>query len=131
MQKKELTANQLKTINQLLENNSIEEAARKARLSRGTVYNWLKQELFRNQLEKERKALFEEGLNTLKGATAKAAKTLINLLESKDENTKRLAAKEIINVTLKVTEIRNLEERVSQLEDLVEQSNEKDIRVHH
>lgn len=128
MEEKELTARQLKTITYLLENDSIERAAQKANVSRGTIYNWLKQESFKNRLEQERKILFEEGLNALQGAASKAAITLVQLLQSKDESTKRLAAKEIINVALKVTEIRDLEARVSQLEELLEQNKHKQKR---
>jgi len=125
MRKNGLTANQLRTITHILENNSIEETARKAKVSRGTIYNWLKQDSFKARLEQERKTLFEEGLGTLKGATAKAAKTLIELLGSKDRNTRRLAAKEIISMAFKANEIRELEERIFRLEELLGQNKHK------
>ncbi|MCK4815226.1 helix-turn-helix domain-containing protein, partial [bacterium] len=42
MRENTLTQNQQKTIRAILEANSIEEAAKKARISRSTIYNWLK-----------------------------------------------------------------------------------------
>lgn len=122
MEKRELTSKQRKAIKYILENNSIEEAAREAKISRGSIYNWLKDEHFKERLERERTILFEEGLNALKGATTKAAKTLIELLESSDRNARRLAAKEIISFAIKAVEIKELEERVSQLEEILEQN---------
>jgi molybdenum-dependent DNA-binding transcriptional regulator ModE len=117
-----LTQKQQKAIKAILETNSIEEAAKKASFSRTSIYNWLKDKDFKECLERERKVLFEEGLSALKGATAKAAKTLVELLESNDKNTRRLAAKEIINFAIKTVEAKELEERVSQLEELIEQN---------
>lgn len=125
MKENTLTQKQQKAIKAILEANSIEEAAKKARISRTSIYNWLKDEYFKECLERERKALFEEGLSALKGAAAKAAKTLIELLESNDRNTKRLVAKEIINFAIKAVETRELEERVSKLEELLEQNKYK------
>jgi len=122
MEKTKLTSNQLRTITCILESNSIEAAAKKAKVSRASVYNWLRDNFFKARLERERKALFEEGLNALKGATAKAAETLIGLLECNDRNTKRLVAKEIINMAIKVTEIHELEERICRLEELLDRN---------
>lgn len=128
MSKNTLTQNQQKAIRAILEANSIEEAAKKVKISRGTIYNWFKDVHFKECLERERKALFEEGLSVLKGAAAKAAKTLIELLESKDRNTRRLAAKEIINFAIKGVETGELEERIIKLEELLEQNKHKQIR---
>jgi len=125
MRKKILTPNQRKAVKSILENNTIEEAARKANFSRSTIYNWLKDEHFKEFLEKERKILFEEGLSALKGATVMAAKTLIELLECNDRSTRRLAAKEIINFAIKAFAIKELEERVSQLEELLEENKRR------
>jgi transposase len=117
-----LTSNQLKTISYILESCSIEEAARKAKVSRSSIYNWLKDDIFKEKLKKEREALFAEGLDLLKQATNKAVNELINLLKSRDETTRRLTAKEIINLSLRTTEIRDLEERISKIEQIIEQN---------
>lgn len=121
MEKANLTPNQLRAISCILESSSIEEAAKKAKVSRASIYNWLKNEKFKEILKKEREALFVESLEVLRQATRKAANVLINLLKSNDETTKRLAAKEIINLTLRTTEIWDLEERMSKIEEIVEQ----------
>ncbi|MFW6131528.1 MAG: phBC6A51 family helix-turn-helix protein [Candidatus Aminicenantaceae bacterium] len=122
MKKYELTDIQLKAITFILNYSSIDKAAKKAGISRSTIYKWLKDDIFRERLEEERKNIFEEGLNSIKAATLKATHTLIKLLYSEDENTRRLAAKEILNMGFKAVEILELEERIGKLEELLEQS---------
>lgn len=125
MGKSELTASQQRGIVALIECNSVEEAAKRIKVSKGTIYNWLKQGYFKDRLEEEREVAFREGLDTIKGATAKAARTLVGLLESKDENTKRLAAQQILSFALKVAEIQDLEERINRIEETLEQNQYK------
>lgn len=121
MEKAKLTSNQLRAISCILESSSIEEAAKKAKLSRTTIYFWLKDQTFKARLEKERDILFYEHLNLLRQAAGKATKVLIYLLKSEDETTRRLAAREILSQSLRITEIRSLERRISWLEEVVEQ----------
>ena len=120
MKKSALTSRQLRAITCILDNSSIEESAKKAGVSRSTLYNWLNDSQFRRQLKKEREAIFEKGLNALKAATSKAANALIELLDCRDRGTRRLAAKEIINMAFKANEIKELEERISRLEEALE-----------
>jgi len=122
MNKAELSATQLRAIRCILECSSIDEAAKRAKISRATLYIWMKQDSFKEKLQVERDALFYESLDLLKQSTGRAVKELVKLLESRDEKTRRLAAKEIINTSLKITEIKELEERVSELEELFEQN---------
>ena len=125
MEKANLNPNQLRAISCILESSSIEEAAKKAKISRGTIYLWLKDQTFKARLEKERDILFYEHLNLLRQAAGKATKVLIDLLKSEDETTRRLAAREILSQSLRITEIRSLERRISWLEEVVEQKYQK------
>ena len=120
MRKKNLTPNQIKAITVLLETPSVEAAAKRVGVSRSTLFNWLNQEHFKDRLEQERKALFEEGLRILKGATAKAARKMMELLESRNPTVRRLTSKDIIHIALKVVELQELEERVKRLEEHLE-----------
>ena len=122
MRKSGLSQNQTKTIRCILESNSIEEAAKKAKVSRGSIYNWMKDENFHKTLQKERDILFYESLDLLKQATTKAVKEFLNLLESENENTRRLAAKEILIQSLKIAEIRDLEIRMGRIENLIREN---------
>lgn len=121
MEKTSLSPSQLKTISCILEANSLEQAARKAKISRSSIYLWLKDQSFKARLEKERDILFHEHLNLLRQAVGKATKVLIDLLKSEDETSKRLSAREILSQSLRITEIRSLERRISWLEEVVEQ----------
>ena len=125
MEKKELTSSQQKGIVALIECNSVEEAAKRIRVNKSTIYNWLKQDRFKNQLEAERAAVFREGLEKIKGATTNAAGTLIDLLKSKDENSRRLAAQKILDFALKIVEFQDFEERISRIEEILEQNQYK------
>ena len=121
-QKPELSGRQLAAIHGLLEFGTVDAVARKLKISRSTLYSWLNQELFRSQLEKERKSIYQNGLERLKAATEKAAEALIQLLESKDRRERRFAAKDIINFAIKAVESQDLEERISHLEELLERN---------
>ncbi len=122
MEKSKLTATQMRAISCILDSHSKEEAARKAKVSRGSIYNWMKDENFNKILQKERDILFYESLDLLKQATGKAVKELINLLSSRDESTRRLTAKEILIQSLKITEIRDLEIRIGRIENLIREN---------
>lgn len=123
MKKITLTSTQLKAINFILEGSSMESAAKKSGVSRSSIYNWLKEDTFRERLKKERNSLFLESLDLLKQANLKAVEVLIKLLNSKDEKNQRLAAKEIINMSMKVAEIRDFEIRISRIEDIIREEN--------
>lgn len=117
---KTLTAKQLKAIPIILAAASLDAAAKKAAIGRETIYRWLKQKHFRERLEQKRQELFEEGLNRLKAATDLAAVKMIEMLDSKDENTRRLVAKDILNFALKAVEAQDLEERIERIEEIID-----------
>ena len=126
MEKKELTQGQLNVIRWLLECSSIDEAAKRADVSRSSIYNWLKEAPFRETLLREREVMFAESLDLLKQATGRAVSELINLLGSSNETTRRLAAREILSQSLRVTEIRDLEERLFNIEQYIKDNYTRD-----
>ena len=119
-EKKSLTAKQLKAIPFILTADSIDGAAKEAKIGRETIYRWMKQKHFKEKIEQKRQELFEEGLNRLRAATDKAAITMIALLDSDDETSRRLAAKDILSFALKAIETQDLEERIERIEEILE-----------
>jgi len=121
IEKETLTPRQSKAMALILEGQlSMESIAEKTGIRRMTLHRWTKREYFKKKLEQKRQEIFEEGLNSLKAAMDKAAKKLIELLDSKDENIRRLTAKEILNFALKSFETEDLEKRISAIEEILE-----------
>jgi hypothetical protein len=75
---------------------SIREAARAAKVSEATVYNWRRQEDFIKLVNFFRYSFFEQLITNLAEAGDKAIKKLIQLLESQNEDTALAAASELL-----------------------------------
>jgi hypothetical protein len=95
---------------------STEEACRSARINKTTVYEWLRNEPFREELKRQRDAVIERALDSLNANIAKATKTLVKHLDSKRENISIRAAEDIIEFTQRALEHEELEKRIEALE---------------
>ena len=62
---KTLTARQARVIPHLLAAPSLEEGARRAGVIKVTVYEWLKQEVFRQELKRQRDELIERAVESI------------------------------------------------------------------
>ena len=113
---KTLTAKQARVIPYLLGAPSVEEGCKRAKVSKVTVYNWLKEENFRQELKRQRDELIERALNSLKANLTLATETLVKLLGSKSEPIKARAAEDIIEFAQKAIEHEELEKRIEALE---------------
>lgn len=116
-----LTDRQLRVIPFLLEAPSIEEGCKGAKVSKTTVYGWLKEEAFREELRRQREEVVRGALETLKANTAKATETLVKLLDSDKEGIQARAAEDIIEFTQKAIEFEELERRIAAIEERLDQ----------
>ena len=112
-----LTDQQRRVIPFLLASPSVEEACRRARINKTTVYEWLKDEVFREELRQQRDAVIERALDSLKANIAKAIETLVKHLDSDRPHISIRAAESIIEYTQKALENEELERRIEALED--------------
>jgi len=60
-----LSPRQIRVIPYLLVAPSIEEGCKRARISKAAVYEWLKDEAFRQELKRQRDAVIERALDSL------------------------------------------------------------------
>ncbi len=111
-----LTDKQLRVIPFLLDAPSTEEGCKKARVGKATVYGWLKEEAFREELRNQREEVVKGALETLKANVGKATETLVKHLDSEKENISIRAAENIIEFTQKAIEFEQLVKRVDGLE---------------
>jgi hypothetical protein len=117
----ELSGRQLRVIPYLLGAPSVEEGCKRARVSKGAVYEWLRGEAFRKELKRQRDAVIERAMDSLKANIAKATETLVKHLDSERENISIRAAESIIEYTQKALEYENLEKRIEELEARMKQ----------
>jgi AcrR family transcriptional regulator len=114
---KALTAKQATVIPYLLAAPSFEEGCKRAGVSKTTAYTWLKEEIFRQELRRQRDELIERALDSLKANVSKATETLVKLLDSESEPMQARAAEDIIEFAQKAFEHEELEKRIEALEE--------------
>ncbi len=116
-----LTARQAKFLPILLASPTYAEACRKGRVSRDTLYEWLKDPAFKSELDRQRDELVAQGLALLSQSVTKAVETLVSLLDGSDGRLQRLAAKDILDQHQKFREMDDLTRRIEAIEDRLAQ----------
>jgi len=120
-----LTDRQRRVIPYLLAAPSIEEGCRNARVNKTTVYAWLKEEPFREELRRQREEVVRGALDRLKAGVNRAVEKLLGLLESEKEAIQARAAEDIIKFVQKAIEFEGLEKRIEALEDRISKQERK------
>ena len=114
-----LTERQLKAIPHLVASTTYEKGCREARISRNTLYEWLKDETFKAELKAQRDRVIDGALDLLKGHISSAVEALVGLLKTRNEYLKRTVANDIIEHVFRGKEIEDLEKRIARLEEAV------------
>ena len=115
-----LTGKQINAIPHLIASKTLKEGCKKARISRKTLYDWLKDPAFKEEFRSQRDVIIEEAIEDLKGNLTKATETLINLLkDTKSDSLKRYVAKDIIDYVIKSRELGEIEERLVKMERII------------
>lgn len=118
-EEKKLTNRQLFAISHIINSISLEEASQKAKVSRSTLYKWLKDGNFKMELKRQRDEIVKDALDRLKSAITKAVEELIKLTDAQREEVRRLACNDIIAHVLKSIEIEDIEQRLDKVERIV------------
>lgn len=113
-----LTKRQELAIQELLNpaNKKIEEVACKVRISRRSLYNWLKIPEFRKRLEEEKNRITQEAFDKLRITLSKSVETLGELLDSQSEATRLKVCQMILDYNIRLIEVHEIEKRLTNLE---------------
>jgi len=114
-----LNSKQLRAIPILIGCDTVEGAARKAGISKNTIYTWMQQEEFSRAVSLARKKLLDKAMNKLMNTSMKAVITLEKLLDADSESVRRAAANDVLGHVLKYQELREIEERLETVEKIV------------
>ena len=120
-----LSGKQERAILAVLESRSIEEACRKACISKVLYYRWLRNDPgFADALKSRRDGASAEALERLQRGLSMAVDVLVDLLASENEWVRRVAANDVISRFLKAKELEELEERLGRLESAILSRND-------
>jgi len=115
----QLTPRQITALPCFAANAFVESACEEAGISRETYYQWLKNPVFKSELDRLRNEIVNDAVNQLKATTVKAATTLSLLLDRDDNpSVQRAAANDILNHIARYKELQELQGRIEQLERL-------------
>ena len=117
-----LTTKQAKAIPELLAAPNYEKGCKAAKISKTTLYTWLKEPEFKGELDRQRNEIVEAAFGMIAANIEKAVSTLVGLLDTGDERIRRLTANDIISHFLKRRELVDLEERIERIEEQIEKS---------
>jgi len=114
-----LTERQIKALPYLVASCSFEDGRKAARISKNTLYEWLRQPAFRSELQRLRDLVVNEALDRLKSRVAQAVEVLARLLESRSEAVRLRAANDILGYTLRIRELQEFESRLEACEHAI------------
>jgi len=121
MQNKEtLTRRQLHVLPFLINHPTVELAAKQSGVSAKQIFDWLNQPTFRQELENRKNEAVNQAVDRLKLTASKACDTLIGLLENaQSDSIKHRVALDMLNMTLKFMEFKDMEQRLRKLEETI------------
>lgn len=111
-----LSPSKRRAIVALLEYGSVSRAAAECKLSRQTVYRWMREHEFELALKQASSAQVAELSRRLTALSIQAVAKLEQLLSSESEHQARLAAESILAHSIRLRELTELEERITNLE---------------
>ncbi len=115
-----LTRRQLHVLPFLISNPTVESAAKQSGVSPKQIFDWLNQSIFRQELENKKNEAVNQALDRLKATALKACDTLIGLLDNAEsESVRHRVAIDMLNMTLKFMEFKDVEQRIRKLEDTI------------
>lgn len=110
----------------LLECPSIAEASRRTGVSEKTIYVWLKEPEFQELFREVKRRFISLALSRLEGITGEAIETLREIMNTgQGEGPRVSASRAILEMVLKLYEYEQLEERITKLEEKLDEISGK------
>lgn len=116
-----LSRNQERVIVALLNHTSVAKASGAAGIGEVTIYRWLKDDGFNSAYRDARRQVVQQGIVKILKSIAAAVTTLTEIMENKEApaSSRVSAAKTILEIGVRATELESLEFRVAELEKMI------------
>ena len=116
-EEKRLSNRQREVLPHIAASDSLAEGARRASISRTTIYKWMEDDDFRAELSRVRTEMVDLAQAEIQGLMLKAAAVIDQALDGNISPVQLRAALGAINVALKVRFGLNLERRLNRIDD--------------
>lgn len=116
----DISAKQEKLIALLLTEKTIDEACRKAGVNVTTYWRWMQDDTFLREYRKVRRGILENTVAKLQSVTHQAIETLERNLHCENPSVEIRCAQIILEQSIKGMEALELENRIEQLEDTID-----------
>jgi hypothetical protein len=117
-----LSPKQRRIIPFLVSYRSVEEARKAAGVCQETVWRWMKQPAFRQELDAARERFINEALDRLKSSVTRAVDVLAETMTGTDATLRVRAAGMVLDHFFRVKEIQEFETRLKAVEDVIKAS---------
>ena len=117
----QLTPRQRRAIPLILAARSIASGCQSARIGKQTFSNWLRDEAFRVEYQRQQNQLFDLAFDTMKRNVQEGADKLAGLLATENPQLLRQVCRDILDYSLKMKEMTEIEARLDVLERTVAQ----------
>ena len=114
-----LTRKQRVAIPHLIACRSIEQGCRKAKLSKVTLYRWMKDQTFNDALGAARNKVIEEALERLKVSITKGVNGLVSLTGAREKSIRLRACIAVVDFFLKIKQTEEIEGRLEKIERII------------
>jgi len=114
-----LTPGQMTLLTFLVGNPDVSAAAEAVGISRATVYRWMREPAFKEELNSQRNEIFLEALTSVKTHATQAVTQLAGMLNAPDDGLRRKVCTDMLDRAIKVHDMLDLERRLTALEKAV------------
>ena len=112
-----LSTRQRQALPHLVASNSLAEGARRANISRTTIYRWMEDDEFRRELIRLRSEAAELAKSEMKGMMLDATMALREALDDEDPLVRLRAAAATLSLSMKTLHGLNVEKRLNRIDD--------------
>lgn len=117
-----LTRKQESAIAALISEPTVMQAAGKAGVGETTLWRWMKQPEFQSAYRDARRQVMNTAIGRIQDACSQAVETLRAIMQDTEApaSSRVSAAKSILDVAFKAVELQDIEERITQLEQIAD-----------
>jgi hypothetical protein len=112
-----LTPRQIRALTYLADSPTVSEAARQANVARATLYRWMEEPDFRQEVERLRGEAADMAKAELKGLMLKAVSVLSDSMHDTSSLVRLRAAQSTMYIGMKAIDVAQLEQRIDRIED--------------